>query len=83
MNRDKTSVEILDYYDEEVAKMISEKYGFSHMESLRRFLASKTYSMLSDPQMELWDFGPAGLFDMWENEQITHDPRTSLYIRGK
>lgn len=82
MNKDRTSAEILDYYDEEVAKMISEKYGFSYMESLRRFLASKTYSMLSDPRMELWDFGPAGLFDMWENEQITNDPRTSLYIRG-
>ena len=79
----KTDVEILDYYDEQVIKMINEKYGIELMEALRRFLASETYAMLTDAELELWDFGPAGLFDMWECEQITGEPRDSIYIRGE
>lgn len=74
--------EVLDYYDEEVVKLISEKYGFSQMEALRRFLDSETYLMLADAQMQMWDFGPAGIFDMWESEKITGNPRNSLYLRG-
>lgn len=78
----KTSAEILDYYDEEVVKMISEKYGFDQITSLRKFLSSESYLMLSDSELEMWEFGPAGIFDMWESEQITGDPRNSLYLRG-
>lgn len=78
----RTSVDILDYYDEEVCMLISEKYGFSPMEAFRKFIMSETYQMLSNPNLEMWDFGPPGIFDMWENELITGDPRNSLYIRG-
>lgn len=78
----KTSVDILDYYDEEVSALISEKYGFSPMDAFRRFVMSETYQMLANPNLEMWDFGPPGIFDMWENELITGDPRNSLYIRG-
>lgn len=76
------SPDILDYYDEEVSLLISEKYGFDHMEAIRCFLKSKTYAMLEDADLEMWSFGPQGIFDMWENEQVTGDPRTSLYLRG-
>ena len=34
----KTSAEILDYYDEEVVKMISEKYNLEQMKALREYL---------------------------------------------
>lgn len=78
----KTDVEILDYYDEEVVKLISEKYGLEMMNALKRFLNSETYKMLSDAELEMWDFGPSAIFDMWESEQITGDPRNSLYLRG-
>ena len=27
-------------------------------------------------------FGAAGVFDIWESEMITGDPRNSIYIRG-
>lgn len=80
MNR--TSVDILDYYDEEVVNLIQEKYGFKPMDALRRFVMSETYAMLADAKFEMWDFGPPGIFDMWENELITGDPRNSLYLRG-
>ena len=74
---------ILAYYDKEVIKMIREKYGLDEWSALRRFLQSETYAMLSDPSLEMWDFGYPAIFDMWETEQITGDPRNSVYIRGE
>lgn len=72
---------ILNYYDKEVSLLISQKYGFSIMDSYKKFLKSETYSMLSDPELEMWDFSCSGIFDMWETEQVTGNPRNSLYIR--
>lgn len=62
---------ILDYYDREVATMISQKYGYSIMEAYKKFLFSKTYEMLCNPELEMWDFSCAGIFDMWEGELVT------------
>lgn len=73
--------EVLNYYDNEIVKMISEKYGFNQMEALRKFLSSETYKMLCDSELEMWDFGAPAIFDMWESEQITGNPRNSLYLR--
>lgn len=76
-------VYFLDYYDKEIIKMIVEKYNMSFMEALRRFLYSKTYKMLKSPKLEMWDFGIPAIFDMWENENITGKPQTSIYLRGE
>ena len=48
MNMKEIFSDILANYDSEVIKLISEKYGFSEMESMRKFLYSETYEMLSD-----------------------------------
>ena len=72
---------ILQFYDKEVAVLISRKYGYSIMDAYRKFLFSKTYKMLSNPELEMWEFSPAGIFDMWESEIVTSDPRNSAYIR--
>ena len=72
---------ILSYYNGEITQMISEKYGYNLMDSLRMFLRSVTYRMLRNPELEMWEFSPLGIFDMWETEQITGDPHNSLYIR--
>ena len=72
---------ILKYYCTELTKMIAKKYGYSMMDSLRSFVHSATYKMLIDDSLEMWDFSPIGIFDMWENERITGDPRNSLYLR--
>ncbi|MBR7121545.1 MAG: hypothetical protein IKC94_04810 [Lentisphaeria bacterium] len=72
---------LLDYYDKELVRMICNKYGYSPKEALRKFLSSETYRMLRDPRLAMWEFSPLGVFDMWESEQITGDPRNSLYIR--
>ena len=72
---------ILRYYDREVASMIGQKYGFAPMDALRAFLSSRTYAMLCDDALEMWEFSPLGIFDMWENERVTGDPTNSLYLR--
>ena len=46
------------------------------------FLASETHEMLVDEDLKMWYFSPLALYDVWENEVITGDPRNSLYIRG-
>ena len=46
----KTSAEILDYYDEEVVKMISEKYNLEQMKALREYL-------LYDDRFRIGDVG--------------------------
>lgn len=72
----------LDFYDRHIIKAIIEKYGFDEMEAIKSLIQSETYRMLSDPELELFKVSPLILFDMWENEKITGDPRTSLYLRG-
>jgi hypothetical protein len=38
--------------------------------------------MLVDREQELYMMSPIIVFDMWENEKITGEPRSSQYIRG-
>ncbi len=71
----------LDYYDKEIIKMIVEKYNYSYMGALKKFLSSKTYKMLRNIELEMWDFGYPAIFDMWECEQITGSPLSSSYLR--
>ena len=74
---------IVDYYDREVVRMISEKYGYSHMEALRQFVMSRTHELLEDENAGMTSFGAGAVFDIWEAEKITGDPRNSIYIRGE
>ncbi len=78
-----TSVEsdIRSFYDAEIVGMIHEKYGIPPKEALSSYLRSETYAMFVDPELEMLEFSPAGIFDMWESEQVTGDPRNSLYLR--
>lgn len=71
----------LDYYDKEIIKMIVQKYGYSYMQALKKFINSETYKMLKDIKLEMWNFGCPAIFDMWECEQIAGNPRLSSYIR--
>lgn len=62
---------------------IIEKYGMDPLEAARRFLTSRTHEMLEDPDYAMWDFSERAIFDIWESEQVTGDPRNSVYIRGE
>ena len=55
MNR--LAPEIIDFYDGEVSRLISEKYGYSLMDSLRQFVFSKTHEMLENADMGMTAFG--------------------------
>lgn len=79
---ERTRASILQNFDSEVAGLIAEQCGISEMEGLRLFLDSETHKMLTDDELKLWYFSPLVIFDMWENETATGDPRNSLYLRG-
>lgn len=74
-------VDVMDYYDECVVRAIVEKHGYGELEALEEFLSSETYRMLANPAMEMWQFGPEGIFNIWESEKITGTPRRSAYLR--
>ena len=74
-------VDVLDYYDEEVVRRIIEKYGYSERNAFEQFIGSQTYRMLANPAMEMWQFGPEGLFNIWESEKVTGSPKNSAYLR--
>lgn len=81
MNKDYTR--FLDYCDREITQRIMEKYEFDFMTAFRKFLYSRTYAMVSDFELRMWDFAPEAIFDMWQCEQQTGDPRNSVYIKGE
>ncbi|MBQ2633973.1 MAG: hypothetical protein IJF88_05270 [Oscillospiraceae bacterium] len=72
-----------DYYDRKVIQRIIEKYNLPPLEAARRFLTSQTHELLEDAECGLLCFPERAVFDMWEAEQITGDPRESAYIRGE
>ena len=80
MNRTRPS--ILQNVDVMVAREIARSRDISDMDALRLFAVSETHRMLVDDDLKLWYFSPLAIFDMWENEIATGDPRNSLYLRG-
>ena len=79
---DRTRASIIATYDAEVTALIARSRCVGELDALRLFLASETRAMLSDNELRLWHFSPLVIFDMWENEVATGDPRNSLYLRG-
>lgn len=78
-----SELEIIDYYNNEVVLMIMEKYGLNQMEAFKVFVNSKTHEMLENADCGMTDFGAEAVFDIWENEKVTGDPRNSIYIRSE
>ena len=73
----------LDCYNKNVIKMIMEKYGLTELEAAREFLMSETHRMLEDADMAMWEFSARAIFDMWEVEKITGNPRNSVHLRSE
>ncbi len=78
----KVNVRILDFFDRYNIKRIMDKYGFDENTAMRKFIGSETYQMLTDKDLEVYTMSPDIVFDMWEVEQITGNPRNSLYLRS-
>lgn len=75
--------EIIDFYNVEIVMMIVEKYGLSQMDALKMFIDSKTHEMLENLECGMTEFGAKAIFEIWECEKITGDPKNSIYIRGE
>ena len=73
----------IDYYDREVIQKIMDKYGLSAMDAIRQFVCSETHSMLEDQENGMWSLPAYAIFDMWEAERVTGDPRNSRAVRGE
>lgn len=73
----------IDYYDRQVIQSIIDKYGLEPMDAIRRFISSETHSMLEDADNGMWSFPAYAVFDMWEVEQVTGNPRDSAFVRGE
>ena len=73
----------LDYYNKSVIRRIMNKFGMSQMEAARAFLTSETHSMLEDARLAMWEFPEWAVFDMWEVERVTGDPRNSVHLRSE
>ena len=71
------------YYNKRVIERIMNKYGMNPMDAAREFLSSETHAMLEDAELGMWDFSERAIFDMWEAEQVTGDPRNSAYLRSE
>ena len=78
----KVGARTIDFFDRYVTRMIIEKYGIDEIDAIREFIKSDTYQMLIEPKVEVYKLSPHIVFDMWESERETGDPRNSLYIRG-
>ena len=74
---------MLDFFDRHVTTLIVEKYAFDERRALRSFLESETSRMLLDHATGIYADSPRFVFDLWECEQITGDPRNSINIRGE
>ncbi|MBP5452392.1 MAG: hypothetical protein J6Y16_09180 [Treponema sp.] len=72
-----------DYYDRQVIESIIEKYNLNPLEAAKSFIMSKTHAMLEDEEYGLLSMPTYEVFDMWEEERITGDPRNSVYVRGE
>ena len=73
----------LDYYNKAVIREIINKYAMSEMDAANAFLTSQTHAMLENADMAMWEFSAHTIFDIWENEQITGNPRNSVYLRSE
>ncbi len=73
----------VDHYDRYVIGRIIEKYAIDPMEATRSFLTSRTHRMLEDAECGLWSYPDRAVFDMWEAERVTGDPRNSVWVRGE
>ena len=79
---ERTKASILDGIVSQVALLIARSRDVPALDGLRLFLDSETHRMLEDDSLKMWYFSPIALFDMWETEVATGDPRNSLYLRG-
>ena len=71
---------VIDAKDRKIIGMIIKKYNMDPMEAIRRYIKSDTYRCVENADNEAAYMAWYGVFDLWENEQITGDYRNSKYV---
>ena len=71
------------FVEKYVTGELCSRYGLKPFDALQRFLNSKTYQMVCDKELAMWEFSDRAIFDIWEAERVTGDPRNSAYIRSE
>ena len=79
----RANIYCLDHFNRNVIPWIAEKYNLQPMEAVRAFLTSETHAMLEDDALAMWEFSAPAVFDMWESERVTGDPRNSVFLRSE
>ena len=69
--------------DRQVIQRIMDKYGMPPMDAIRSFITSETHGLLENADLGLPDMPSEALFDMWEAEKVTGDPRNSIYAMSE
>ena len=77
-----TKSDYLFFFNRWLVPMIAEKYDVDEEKALRLFVNSQTYKMLEDEETKLFRESPLVIFDLFEAEQQTGDPRHSSYIKN-
>ena len=78
-----TKSDYLFFFDRWLVPMIAEKYDVDEETALRLFINSQTYQLLSDEETKLFRESPLVIFDLYEAEQKTGNPRNSSYIKNE
>ena len=72
-----------DFYVRNVAEEAMTEFGLSDFEAVKEFITSQTYAMLTDERLNMNEFSPLAIFDIWKSERETGNPRRSVYIAGE
>ena len=70
------------FITEQMTAMLVKSQKMTEMQALEVFINSETYRMICQPELKMWQLSPLAIFDLWENEIVNGDPRTSLWICG-
>ncbi len=73
----------LAFLDQYIVGELCRRFRMEPFDALQRFLKSETYRMVCDPELAMWEFPHHAILSMWECEQLTGNPRNSIYIRGE
>lgn len=79
----KTDSTLMDCYNKTVINKIIDKYQIESLQAVREFFNSETYSMLNNAEFAMWEFSELAIFEIWEVEKITGNPRNSIYLRSE
>jgi hypothetical protein len=69
------------FFEQFLVPLIAEKYNVSEENALRKYIFSETYKMLADADNKLYWESPLVIWDLYQSEIATGNPRNSTYIQ--